>query len=191
MPEPLPETLSPVRALLDYLGIENGGERYEALRRAVMRYLEQRDVFASDELADEILDRVGRRIVMGEEVREIGGYCLGVARNVYLEWQRNPRSKSLPIEELDNYPSPQSPTDETQHSSQFTCMKQCLQSVENDKQELLREYFRGKGGERIKRREVIASQLGVNQAALYNRVSRLMERLRQCKDNCLRQSGLR
>ncbi|MBP6820993.1 MAG: hypothetical protein KA368_05590 [Acidobacteria bacterium] len=190
MPETLPVTL---KALLDYLSAhcEDAGERYEALRRSVMRYLEQRAVFASDELADEILDRVARRIEMGEEVREIGGYCLGVARNVYLEWQRNPRNNHLPIEELDRYPVPEAQTDEAWDSSQLICMQKCLQSVADGKQELLREYFRGQGGERTKRREVIAGQLGINQAALYNRVSRLVERLRQCKDNCLRQSGLR
>jgi RNA polymerase sigma factor (sigma-70 family) len=183
----------PLKALLNHLDAdpERTGERYEVLRRTVIRYLEQRDVPEAEELADEVLDRAGRRIEAGEAVREIGSYCFGVARNVYLEWLRSPRGRQVSLEDLKRYPHVEPPVDSAEDSSRLLCMKQCLHTVAAERRELVREYFRGAGAERIKRREAIAEQLGVNHAALYNRVSRLVDRLRQCKEDCLRQTAIR
>lgn len=142
-------------------------------------------------MADEVLDRVGRRIEAGEEVREIGSYCFGAARNVYFEWLRNPRGRQVPLDDLDRHPHVEPRVDGAEDSLLLFCMKQCLQTVAEERRELVREYFRGAGAERIRRREAIAERLGVNQAALYNRVSRLVDRLRQCKDDCLRRAATR
>ncbi len=184
-----PESLSVLLSHLD-VNPELAGERYESLRRALMRYFEMRAVTMPEELADAALDRVGRKIAEGEAVREPEAFCLGVARFVYLEWQRNPARRQVGLEDWEKQAS-SLPEDAADADSRQTCMKQCLQRLPADKRELVRDYFLGAGRERIRRRETIAARLGVNQAALQNRIKRLLDKLRECKVDCLRTAAAR
>jgi hypothetical protein len=79
-------SLEAVLRLLDG-DCERSGARYEAIRRKLVRFFECRGCCHADELADETMDRVGRRLAEGEHVRhaDAGAYFHGVARNVLRE----------------------------------------------------------------------------------------------------------
>src|SRR5580704_10224745 len=89
------------RQFLDWLdeGVDSGGERYLEMRRRLVRYFDRRNCRSPDDLADETLNRVARKL---EEKGEIVGaspahYCYIVAKFVFLEFLRRAESnqKSL------------------------------------------------------------------------------------------------
>ena len=87
-------TLNPqaFRQFLNWLdqGVDSHGERYLEIRRRLAHYFDRRNCLSSEELADETLNRVARKL---EEKGEIVGassahYCYIVAKFVLLESAR-------------------------------------------------------------------------------------------------------
>ena len=92
-------TQNAFRQLLDWLdeGLNSDGSRYLEIRRRLVLYFDRKNCLTPDELADETLNRVARRI------EEEGGistdtpahYCYIVARFVLLEDLRRSPQKQL------------------------------------------------------------------------------------------------
>src|ERR1051326_8598780 len=59
---------------------ERAGEKYLTVRLSLIRFFEWRGCVFSEDHADETIDRVARRINQGEEIRNLRGYIVGVAR---------------------------------------------------------------------------------------------------------------
>src|SRR5919106_1366075 len=64
---------------------ERAGEKYEDLRRTLIRFFEWRGSQFPEENADEALNRVARKLSDGVEIRNISGYCYEVARLIFLD----------------------------------------------------------------------------------------------------------
>src|SRR6476620_5084421 len=77
-------------ALLAHLGgdPDSAGRAYEDLRQRLLAFYRSRLVPEAEELADECLDRVSRRLKEGEEVRSIRLYVRGIAQRVLQEHLR-------------------------------------------------------------------------------------------------------
>src|SRR5215831_4863105 len=73
---------------------EHAGEEYERIRRKLTLYFEGRRCSPADEYADEVINRVARKLDEGEEVRDLNRYVFGVARLLRLEILRQPQSSS-------------------------------------------------------------------------------------------------
>src|SRR5213082_1945112 len=88
--------------LLDCLGEnrERAGEKYEDLRRTLIRFFEWRAAPFPEEHADEAFNRVAHKLDEGIEIKNIGGYCYEVARLVYLEALKGRESRRAPLEEI-------------------------------------------------------------------------------------------
>jgi hypothetical protein len=71
---------------------ERAGLKYEELRLKLISYFYRKQCMASDELADETLNRVARSIVEEEKIldEEPPVYCYRVARLVFLEYWSAP-----------------------------------------------------------------------------------------------------
>jgi len=67
---------------------DRAGERYELIRTQLVRIFEWRGCPYPESLADETIDRVGRRLEQGEQIRAADPalYFYGVARNVLKEY---------------------------------------------------------------------------------------------------------
>ncbi|HXG64714.1 MAG TPA: hypothetical protein VNO70_06375, partial [Blastocatellia bacterium] len=65
------------------------GEKYEHLRRSLIKFFAWRGSRRPDADADEAIDRVARKLSEGERVQEIYSYTNGVARLVLLETLRD------------------------------------------------------------------------------------------------------
>ncbi|MEJ7712917.1 MAG: hypothetical protein WKF84_24510 [Pyrinomonadaceae bacterium] len=61
---------------------ERAGDKYEELRRILIRFFEWRGAPFPEEQADETFNRVARRLDEGVKIKNIGGYCYEVARLV-------------------------------------------------------------------------------------------------------------
>ena len=63
------------------------GEKYEALREALVKFLDWRGALFPEELVDETFNRVTRKLEEGETIRDLPTYCHGVARMVLIQSQ--------------------------------------------------------------------------------------------------------
>jgi hypothetical protein len=95
-----PEAFTKLLAILDP-DPETAGGKYEQLRRKLIKFFEWRGSFISDELADETLNRLARKIDEGEEIeKNVFALSLGIARFVLLETLKRPDNNRVEMKEL-------------------------------------------------------------------------------------------
>ena len=173
--------------LLDHLDSDRGraGERYEELRRTLVRFFEWRGAPFPDEHADETFDRVARRLVEGVAIKNIGAYCYEVARLVFLETRKGPHARNTTLEGLDP-PVNADAGGGIERESWLTCLDGCLAALPADGRELIVAYYRDDKRGRIITRRAMAEQLGLRAEALANRAQRLRDKLERCVTDCVR-----
>src|ERR1043165_9546383 len=76
---------------------ERAGEKYEDLRRTLIRYFEWRGAPFPEEHTDETFNRVARKLSEGIEIKNVGGYCYEVALLVCLEVWKGDDSRREPL----------------------------------------------------------------------------------------------
>lgn len=187
------ETLRQFLGWLDE-GVETNGERYLEMRRRLVRYFDCRNCPSPDDLADDTLNRVARKL---EEKGEIvaatpAHYCYIVARLVFLESTRN---RELHAASLDDTKSSNmfmgtlaaptdAATDPASKEKLFTCLERCLSKLRSQDRELILEYYRGEQWEKIDRRSQMASRLGLTPNALSIRACRIRAKVESCVRAC-------
>src|SRR5438105_138531 len=78
---------------------DRAGQKYEALRTRIVKFFEWRACRFPDDLADETLDRVIKKIDLGEQINDHVNYAYGVARLVYLEsYKQQAREQAIVID---------------------------------------------------------------------------------------------
>ena len=183
-------TAGAFQSLLSALGPdrEAAGEKYELIRLKLLKYFEWRNCEVPEELADETLDRVARRLGEGEQIRagDLMLYVYGVAHNVLLEfWKRQQREHdTAPVE-----PSTAAPFDEQdewEKEARLTCLRRCLMNLPDDTRELLTRYYQDGGRVRIETRQDLARTLKIPMNALRIRIHRIKEEVLRCIDECVK-----
>jgi len=167
-------------------GTESGGERYLEMRGRLVDYFGRRDCASPEDLADETLNRVARRLdetgVIDEGVP--ARYCYIVARFVFLESLRRPRHVDLPDETGENLAAPVA---DQQADSERTsrCLEQCLQACSSTDRALILDYYRAPGGTAREHRKQLAQRLGLTANSLAIRAYRIRSRLEACVRACV------
>ena len=161
------------------------GERYEDLRRMLVRFFEWRGVPFPDEHADETLDRVVRKLDEGEAIRNIGGYCYTVARLIVLEALKDRRSHAAPLGAIDVAAPADRSAETSDAEAHLACLDACLNGLTEESRSLILEYYRDDGRRRIAGRRELAGRLGLSAEALANRAQRLRDKLDRCVTGCV------
>ena len=185
------------RRLLGWLDEDrdSSGENYLETRRRLVSYFDRKNCLTPDELADETLNLVARRL---EEEGSITGatpahYCYIVAKYVFLEYQRRTDRGQVSIDELSNprHPAP-SPAELSaledaaeSRENRLDCLERCLQNLEPDSRELITQYYRGEQRTKIDNRRALAARLGISTNALGIRACRLRDKLEACVSKCV------
>ena len=167
--------------------VGTAGEKYLLLRRNLVRYFEGRACPFAEDHADEVINRVAKRLGEAEEIRDINGYSYGIARllllEIYKEREREERAlRELPTLHLVD--SHQSEVDQSE--SRLECLSHCLEKLPTDSKQLIVGYYQGDKQSRIENRKQIGKALGIPNQALRSRAVRLRERLETCLSNCLK-----
>jgi DNA-directed RNA polymerase specialized sigma24 family protein len=160
---------------------ERAGTRYETLRAGLVRFFEWRGCAFPGENADEVLDRVARKIDEGEPIEDVGGYATGVARFVYKEVVKEAVGRRAALEQLRQLPAGDGPADDVR----LECIRQCLHRMAPEDSRLLLSYYDDHRREKIEWRRQIAAQLGIALPALRMRLYRLRARLEACATDCV------
>jgi len=168
--------------LLDWLGPdrERAGQRYEEIRCNLIRVFARRGCPIAEELSDETIDRVTRKVL---EIADsyVGDPCLyfyGVAHNVYLEYVKK-RPDPLPQPQPD-------PSDEKE--CRLSCLDHCMERLDPDSREIILEYYQDEKRAKIDHRKELALRLGITLNTLRMRVHRIKLILQQCVVGCLAQN---
>jgi len=169
---------------------ERAGEKYEELRRTLIRFFEWRGAPFPEEHADETFNRIARKLCEGIEIQNIGGYCYEVARRVCLEIFKGRDSKRVPLEEVASEARvAEMSAEAVEKESRLECLEDCLRWIPAESRELIVEYYREEKRSRIDHRKVLAERLGLRRDALANRAQRVRDKLERCVAGCLRKKG--
>jgi RNA polymerase sigma factor (sigma-70 family) len=161
-------------------GTDSGGLRYIEIRQRLVHYFDRKNCLLPEELADETLNRVARRLeeegAISTDVPE--HYCYIVARFVLLESFRK-RDRLTKLDDRLSAPADSTEeNDEAQHRAQ--CLERCVSSLDADDRELIIGYYQGSQRTKIENRKSIATRLGITMNALSIRACRIREKLEAC-----------
>lgn len=178
-PELSGESLERLLDLLDE-DREAAARRYQQLRRRLIRLFEWRGARFPDDLADETISRVARRLDDGVEIRSDDPfrYFCGVAHLVFKEVLRE-RKRDRVLQDPASWP-PSAAEEPEADDARMEVLQECLGELGNEQRKLLLDYHEGERRERIENRRAIAERLGVELNALRIRVHRMRLKLERC-----------
>ena len=154
------------------------GEIYETLRQKLVLYFQVRMVMMAEDAADEVLNRVIRKLDTGEEIREPATYVFGIARMMLLEVTR----KQERHQELPDQLSIAAPAhDEAEEAEQqLRHLRQCLAKLTTEQRELITNYYQEEKRAKINLRQELAQRFGIDMNSLRVRACRLRDQLQAC-----------
>ena len=183
-----PEAFTKLLAILDP-DPETAGGKYEQLRRKLIKFFEWRGSFISDELADETLNRLARKIDEGEEIeKNVFALSLGIARFVLLETLKRPDNKRVEMKELATVAAPRERREEDD-DLWAVCLRECLSGVSEENRDLIIEYYQDEGRARIDDRKMLAANLGIPLNTLFMRAKRTRDKLEECVTRCVKKKS--
>jgi hypothetical protein len=157
------------------------GQRYETLRRTLVKFFELRQHADADVLADRAIDLVSRRLADGLDIDSVELFSLGVARRLDHDLRRSPKARQVTLEDVGELTDPGGTPEsalalgeaEQQQARERKRMLHRLRQLPSDIQLLLIEYYRGGGRTRIQRRRQLAAERGGNLNSLRIAVCRI------------------
>lgn len=191
-------TLTPriFQGLLDWLdeGTNSDGQKYLELRRRLVAYFDRKNCSNFEELADETLNRVARRL---EEEGRIESdtpakYCYVVARFVLMEHLRETQKERVMVESIRRQHRNQNVAEHHAHEEKeikekrLNCLERCTLQLDPNSHKLITRYYVGKDRVKIENRRALAASLDLTMNALAIRACRLRDKLEACVRQCLR-----
>jgi len=154
--------------------------RYEQIRSRLIRMFVCRGCPSAEELADQTIDRVIRKVV--DFADSYSGdpalYFYGVAKNIYREYLRAPLS-------TDALPRNAAIAVQQSQSQALDCLEKCLQVLPPETRKLLLSYYANTGQAKIDDRKRLAVELGIDMNLLRIRTHRIRARLEDCIKRCI------
>lgn len=180
-----PERLATLVEWLDaHAEPEADGLSYVAMHRRLSSYFARKACRVPEELADETLNRVARRLQEEGAITDVAPaqYCYIVARFVFLEHLRSPEHMRIGL--VRDVPDGPARTQDEESEQLLACLDSCLAALDADDRALILTYYSGTSTERIAIRRALASSLGLTPNAIAIRASRLRDQLRICLGKC-------
>lgn len=190
-------TLTPhiFQRLLSWLdeGIDSDGQKYLEMQRRLVAYFDRKNLSNFEELADETLNRVARRL---EEEGAIESdtpakYCYVVARFVLMEHVRGTHKDKLMVESISRQQAVQNVAerhadDERElKEKMLNCLENCTLQLDPTNHMIITGYYVGKERLKIENRRALAASLEITMNALSIRACRLRDKLEACVRQCL------
>ena len=165
---------------------ERAGEMYEKIRRKLITMFDWRGAAEPEQLADETMDRVARKLEEGVEIASADPYRYfsAVAAFVFRETLKQKKLVPFHAELPAEIPLPPD-SDAAEHDLRMSCLDRCLSRLAEENRALILAYHEGDKRDRIENRATLATRLGLSQTALRIRVHRIRENLEGCMATCL------
>lgn len=159
---------------------DEAGKKYEDIRRRLIKIFACRGCGEPEDLADESIDRVIKRLkdIADTFTGDPALYFYGVANKVHQEYVRR---RPLP-------PPPVIIDDSDDLERNYDCLEKCIESLTPDNRQLVIQYYQEEKRAKIEHRKQLAQQLGVALNALRIRAHRIRSALQQCVETCLQEA---
>lgn len=186
-------TSSAFERLLAWLDVGNDsdGRSYLEMRQRLVAYFDRKNCLNPDELADETLNRVARRL---EETETIDSetparFCYITARFVFMELLRGADKKNVPLDAvLKQSPANQIAAEEGEErklkEKTLDCLEKCTGKLEPASREMIVGYYYGEERIKIENRRALAEKLEISTNALTIRACRIRDKLEICVGKC-------
>jgi DNA-directed RNA polymerase specialized sigma24 family protein len=175
----IPGTHEGFTSLLAALGdsAAAAGQHYEQLRAKLIFFFTRKALEVPEDLADEVLDRIGRRLAEGLAILSVDAFALGVARHVAQE-QTPIRNRVETVDPIffHNVPAVSTTFNEDER---IVYLERCLRRLPSFDSQLLKSYYLSGGGA-IGARKNLAERLGVSPGTLRQKVFLIRRRLLEC-----------
>lgn len=169
--------------LLDWLDTdrEQAGRKYESIRSRLINIFYARGCHTAEELADETIDRVARKVkTLHESYRgKPAVYFYAVAKKILLEYSRQPKPAELPAVVV--YEKSSDENVEIYHD----CLENCLQTFLPVQREFIRKYYREEKRAKLELRKKMEQELGISSEVLRIRAFRMRKILQKCVITCI------
>jgi len=158
------------------------------MRRRLVQYFQRKRCLTPDDLADDTLNRVARRLEEAGDIVDMppARYCYIVAKFVLLEHFRQPDQHHGPqATTTERRPDgAASQSDAERRERLLECLDRCLGALEKDDAALILDYYRGEQRAKIEQRRRLAAERDLTANALTIRASRLRDKLEACITAC-------
>jgi hypothetical protein len=162
------------------------GEKYESLRRRLVKFFECNRCGAPEDLADQVFDRLAAK-PEAEIMRDVVGYAIGVARLVskesYKRMRREVHGEDLPggqgsLPEIRD--SSTELVERLDHEKRISYLRKCLAKLRDSDRGLAIQYYGAEDEKQKYHRQKLAEKSELTMDALRVRMNRIRERLEQC-----------
>jgi DNA-directed RNA polymerase specialized sigma24 family protein len=157
---------------------DRAGEKYEAIRRGLIKMFASRGFDNAEDLADETFDRVAARSAqifenyVGDPMR----YFYGVARLVMHEAEKRQPAHDPVLAIVGK----ESASNET-----YSCLEKCLEHLSASNRDLIFQYYASEQKNKVDNRNALAQSFGMSPNALRLRVHKIRQALQNCITLCL------
>ena len=166
-------------------------KKHEEIRRTLVKFFEWNRCVRAEELADDTLARVARKLET-EEIQDVRAFARGVARYVLLEESKKSRRETS-IEELprvqDSVADPRESEREIVERIDQQIIKLCFQGccarLRPEDSQFVIGYYSAEGEKQKVHRQRLAKTEAMTMTALRTRANRLRAKLEQCVISCL------
>ena len=155
------------------------GEKYEQIRNGLIAIFNYKGCINPEELADETIDRVARRVkdIKDSYEGDPSRYFYGVGKKISLEYLKRTHPCELPLV----LEAPQ--TEDVEQ--QYQCLDECMEKLTVRNRALILQYYSGQKRAKIDSRSAIRGMLNLKPSALRVRVFRIRAGLEKCVSHCL------
>ncbi len=159
---------------------EQASHAYEDLRRRLIRFFKWNHADLPEDLADETLDRLARRLCSPQEtILEPLKFASGIARLVLKEHWRNTHRREEALVELLQEGMEKARREQERRDQQecAAVLERCLDAIPEPSRTLVQRYFSSESRAHIQQRQKLAQEYGISLNALRNRVMRIRKEL--------------
>lgn len=177
---PTPAAFHGLLAWLDG-GAESSGQSYIEMRRRLVSYFRRKRCLSADDLADQTLNRVARRLEEEGEIRDAtpSHYCYIVAKFVFLEHLRQTEKMRTSLADTARHPMV-----DDDDEARLRCLDRCLLRLTPQDRSIILGYYKGNRRSKIEQRRALAVDLAMTANALAIRACRIRIRLETCVQGC-------
>jgi DNA-directed RNA polymerase specialized sigma24 family protein len=154
---------------------ETAGRKYESIRGRLIAMFKARGCAFAEDLADATFERVVRKLpdLITEFTGDPAGYFYGVAKKIYLEYQRE-----ITIAHRRSRHWPAASTDNPDLENMLKQLDEALSTIPKSDCELILRYYTGSGKNKITHRRHLAEQFGLRPSSLRLRVFRIRREIK-------------
>ncbi|HYK03159.1 MAG TPA: hypothetical protein VE974_15475 [Thermoanaerobaculia bacterium] len=179
---------SPLDQLLSALDPDRdfAGTRYRELHHRLTGFFAWQNNARPEDRADEVMDRVMRKLDGGERINSVPAFAFGVARLLLSEARKQVEREIVAHAQLLRM-SGEAVAHEAQTDGDAVeelCFDDCLALLTPANRKLIIAYHTGEGGAKIEARRGLAAGLGTDLNALRVRAHRIRVQLEACAQEC-------